>query len=92
MRHRLRGLESGRMFAMLLKLAVAALPLVAVCAASSHWLLAEWATQPFLPKLGALLATVLIGTSVFVGGCALLRVAEVEELAAALRRRLRRPG
>ena len=90
MRRRLRGLESGRMLAMLLKLAVAALPLVAVCAASSHWLLADWATQGFLPKLGALLATVVIGATVFVGGCVLLRVGEVEELIHALRRRLRR--
>jgi putative peptidoglycan lipid II flippase len=92
MRRRLRGLESGRMLAMLLKLAVAALPLVAVCAASSHWLLAGWATQAFLPKLGALLATVLIGSAVFIAGCVLLRVAEIEELVHALRRRLRRAG
>jgi putative peptidoglycan lipid II flippase len=90
MRRRLRGLQSGRMLTMLLKLAVAALPLVAVCAASSHWLLADWATQGFLPKLGALLATVVLGAAVFVGGCVLLRVGEVEELIQALRRRLRR--
>jgi uncharacterized membrane protein YcjF (UPF0283 family) len=80
------------MISMLLKLAVAALPLIAVCAASSHWLLADWATQAFLPKLGALLATVLIGLMVFVAGCALLRVAEIEELVHAVRRRLRRAG
>jgi len=92
MRRRLRGLQSRRMLAMLLKLAVAALPLVAICAASSHWLLADWATQRFLPKLGALLATVLIGSMVFVGGCVMLRVAEIEELVHALRRRLRRAG
>jgi putative peptidoglycan lipid II flippase len=92
MRRKLGGLESGRMLSMLFKLAVAALPLIAVCAASSHWLLADWATQAFLPKLGALLATVLIGLMMFVGGCALLRVAEIEELVRALRRRLQRAG
>jgi putative peptidoglycan lipid II flippase len=92
MRRKLGGLESGRMLSMLLKLAVAALPLIAVCAAASHWLLADWATQAFLPKLGALLATVLIGLMVFAGGCALLRVAEIEELVGALRRRLQRAG
>lgn len=92
MRRRLHGLESGRMLAMLLKLAVAALPLIAVCAASSHWLLADWATQAFLPKLGTLLATIMIGSTLFIGSCALLRVHEIEELVQALRRRLRRAG
>lgn len=92
MRRRLHGLESGRMLAMLLKLAAAALPLIAVCGASSHWLLADWATQGFLPKLGALLATVLIGAGVFIGACVLLRLEEIEELVHVVRRRLRRAG
>src|ERR1700676_1224152 len=45
MRRHLNGLESRRMLVMLAKVAAAAAALVAVCAASSHWLLADWATQ-----------------------------------------------
>ena len=38
------------MLRMLGKVAVASIALVALCAASSHWLLADWATQAFLSK------------------------------------------
>src|SRR6202030_4136560 len=57
MRRHLKSLESRRLLTMLAKVAVAAAALGAVCAASSHWLLADWATQPFLSNLGALLGT-----------------------------------
>jgi len=85
----LHGLETRRMLRMLGKVALASLGLVAVCAASSHWLLADWATQAFLSKLGALLFTVILGMVVFVGCAALLRVEELDELIAAIRRRLK---
>src|ERR1019366_2197138 len=78
------------MLRMLGKVAVASIALVALCAASSHWLLADWATQAFLSKLSALLATVVIGALVFVGCGALLRIEELDELSDALKRRLRR--
>src|SRR3981081_1559398 len=65
MRRHVKGLESRRMLVMLGKVAVAAAALVAVCAASSHWLLADWGTQTFLSKLGALLGTVIVGVLVF---------------------------
>jgi putative peptidoglycan lipid II flippase len=90
MHRHLRGLESRRMLRMLGKVAVASIALVALCAASSHWLLADWATQAFLSKLSALLATVVIGAVVFVGCGALLRIEEIDELSDALKRRLRR--
>jgi putative peptidoglycan lipid II flippase len=90
MRGHLHGLESRRMLAMLGKVAVAAAALGAVCAASSHWLLADWGTQGFLSKLGALLATVIVGALVFAGCGLLLHIEELKELQAALQRRLRR--
>ena len=90
MRRHLKGLESRRMLVMLGKVAVAAAALVAVCAASSHWLLADWETQVFLTKLGALLATVIAGALVFAGCGALLHIEELKELQGAIQRRLRR--
>jgi putative peptidoglycan lipid II flippase len=90
MSRHLHGLESRRMLVMLVKVAVAAAALVAVCAASSHWLLADWATQPFLRKLGALLATVIVGVAVFAGCGVALHIEELKELQSAVKRRLRR--
>jgi putative peptidoglycan lipid II flippase len=90
MRHRLKRLETRRMLAMLGKVAAASVALAALCWASQHWLLAEWATQGFVSKLGALLATVVAGVLVFVGVGAVLRIEELGALIAALRRRLHR--
>jgi hypothetical protein len=78
------------MLAMLGKVAVAAAALMAVCAASSHWLLAGWETQSLLSKVCALLGTVIVGAFVFAGCGAALRIDELKELQGALKRRLRR--
>jgi putative peptidoglycan lipid II flippase len=92
MRSHLNGLESRRMFVMLVKVAASAAALAGVCAASSHWLLVDWQTQAFLSKLSALLGTVIVGALVF-GACgALLHIEEIKELQAAVARRLRRSG
>ncbi len=90
MRRHIHGLESRRMLVMLVKVAAAAAALVAVCAASSHWLLADWQTQAFMSKLGALLGTVVVGALVFVGCGAALHIEEIKELQRAVQRRLRR--
>jgi putative peptidoglycan lipid II flippase len=90
MRRHLKGLESRRMLLMLGKVAVAAAALVAVCAASSHWLLADWQTLGFLTKLGALLATVIVGALVFAGCGVALHIEELKEVQGAILRRLRR--
>jgi len=90
MRQRLRRLETRRMLAMLLKVAVASAALAAICWTSQHWLLAEWATQAFLSKLGSLLLTVVVGVLVFLGCGAALRIEELDVLIDALRRRLSR--
>jgi len=90
MRRNLRGLQTRRMLIMLAKVAVASAALMAVCAASLHWLLADWATQAFLSKLVALLATVTIGIVVFVACGTWLRIEELHGLSAAFKRRLQR--
>jgi putative peptidoglycan lipid II flippase len=90
MHRQLGGLESRRMAVLLGKAAVAGAALAAVCAASSHWLLRDWATEIFWRKAGALLATVIAGGLVFAGCGAALRIQEFRELSGAVARRLRR--
>jgi putative peptidoglycan lipid II flippase len=86
----LSGLELGRMLVMLAKTAVAGAALAGVCAASMHWLMADWPIQPFAQKTVALLATVTVAGLTFLGCGMLLRIEEMHELAKAVRRRLRR--
>ncbi len=90
MSRQLKGLETRRMLIMLGKVTLAAAALAAVCAASSHWLLADWQTQSFLGRLGALLATISVGALVFAGAGVALHIEELKELQAALSRRFRR--
>jgi len=90
MRRRLGGLESRHMLATLGKIAVAGAALGAVCAGSAHWLLADWATQALWSKLIALLATVVVGVLVFAGCGVLLKIEELDEVVAAVNRRLKR--
>jgi putative peptidoglycan lipid II flippase len=90
MQNQLKGLESRRLLAMLAKLALASVPLVAVCTASSHWLLADWQHQALLPKIAALLVTVIAGAGLFGASGILLHIEELKELRDAFMRRLRR--
>jgi putative peptidoglycan lipid II flippase len=90
MRRQLGTLHTRRMAVMLGKVLLAALLLGAICWAGSHWLLADWAHQRFLPKLGALLTTIVVAAAAYLGMALLLRIGDVDEIAAALRRRLRR--
>jgi putative peptidoglycan lipid II flippase len=90
MQHQLKGLESRHLLSMLAKLALAIVPLVAVCAASSHWLLADWQHQALLPKIAALLVTVIAGAGLFAASGILLHIEELKELRDAFMRRLRR--
>jgi putative peptidoglycan lipid II flippase len=90
MQSHLKGLESRRLAVMLAKVAVASASLIAVCAASSHWLLADWQHQAFIPKIAALLVTVMVGGATFAGMGILLHIEELKELRDAVMRRLKR--
>jgi putative peptidoglycan lipid II flippase len=90
MRAQLKGLESRRFLILLAKIAAASAALIAVCAASSHWLLADWRTQALLPKIAALLATVIAGAGVFAACGMLLHIEELKEVRAAFKRRFAR--
>jgi predicted PurR-regulated permease PerM len=69
---------------------VAGAALAAVCFASTHWLLVDWPTQAFVPKVSALLATVLGGGAVFALSGVLLRIEELNDLIDMVKRRVRR--
>ncbi len=88
MRRHLKGLESRRMLAMLAKTSIAAAALVAVCAASRHWLLTDWATQSFPTKLAFLFGTIAVGGVAFTGCGVLLHIEELKLLQSAVMRRL----
>src|SRR6202453_3536190 len=90
MSRQLKGLETRRMLVMLGKVTLAAAALAAVCAASSHWLLAHWATRALWSKGLELLVTVVAAGGAFVVCAAALRVEELTGLLAAVARRLRR--
>jgi putative peptidoglycan lipid II flippase len=90
MRLQLKGLESRRLLLLLVKVAVASGALVAVCAASLHWLLADWRVQSLWIKLPALLATVAAGAAAFAACGVLLHIEELKELLDAITRRLKR--
>ncbi len=90
MHHHLKRLETRRMLAMLGKVAIASAALAAVCWLSQHYLLADWATQGFMPKLGSLLVTVAVGVMVFLGCGLALHIDELHLLSDAVRRRLGR--
>jgi putative peptidoglycan lipid II flippase len=90
MQAQLKGLESRRLLVLLGKISVAGAALAAVCAASMHWLLADWPTQALLPKAAFLLLTVIAGAAAFAGCGILLHVEELKELRAAVMRRLKR--
>jgi TRAP-type C4-dicarboxylate transport system permease small subunit len=89
MRGQTHGRETRRMLSMFGRLSMAAAALAAVCAASIHWLLADWATEAFAYKVSALGATVVAGALVFVGAGAALHVEELDEVLGAVKRRLR---
>jgi putative peptidoglycan lipid II flippase len=90
MRRHLQRLESGAMLRLVFKTLIAGAVLAVICLAGNHWLLADWATMRFLPKLGALLATIIVASGGFLACAMLLRIPELETIVAAVRRRLSR--
>jgi putative peptidoglycan lipid II flippase len=90
MRAQLGRLESRAMLVLLAKVALASAALFAVCWTGGHYLLADWAVQPFWPKCASLTLVILTGAAAFFLCASALGIDEVHDIAAALRRRLRR--
>jgi putative peptidoglycan lipid II flippase len=90
MRRHLGALESGAMLRLLAKLAVASAVLAAICWAGMRFLLADWATQPFLPKLLSLFLVISVGGAAFFFCASALGITELREITQAVKRRLLR--
>jgi putative peptidoglycan lipid II flippase len=90
MRAHLGRLESRAMLTLLWKVALASALLFAVSWAGAHFLLADWAVQPFWPKCIALLLVIAFAAAGFFICADALGIREVHEVMAAVRRRLRR--
>jgi putative peptidoglycan lipid II flippase len=88
----LRGLELPRMLVLLGKTLAAGAALAAVCAASNHWWLADWAAQSFVHKASALAATIVTAGLAFTLCGAVLKIEELNALLATVRRRLSATG
>jgi putative peptidoglycan lipid II flippase len=87
MRSYLGRLESHLMVGLFARLALPCTLLTLVCWGGAHYLLSDWATQALLPRLTRLVLTIAAGGAAFIGTAAALRVPEVRDLLAALRRR-----
>ncbi len=89
MHHHLKGLETRRMSALLIKVSLASAALAVVCWCAQRWLFFDWAQMAFAARLGGLLMTIGLGILIFVSCGTLLRIEEMHELTGALRRRTR---
>ena len=89
MRAHLGRLESRAMGALLARVALASLALLAIAWGGGRLLLADWATQAFWPKLASLTLVIACAGGAFFLCAGALGIGEVRELGQALRRRLR---
>jgi putative peptidoglycan lipid II flippase len=90
MHRHLGRLESRAMLSLLLRLSVACALLAGICWAGDHYLLAGWAGERFWPKAGSLAAVILVGAGAFFFCATALRIREMQDIAVAVQRRLRR--
>lgn len=89
MRAHLGRLESGAMGLLLAKLTLACAALVGIAWAGAHWLLADWAVQPFWPKLAALAAVIACAAGAFFICASALGIPELQDIVRSVRRKLR---
>jgi putative peptidoglycan lipid II flippase len=90
MHRHLRSLESGAMLRLLARLAIPSLLLAGICWAGTHFLLANWATQAFLPKAASLAVVIAIGGAAFFISATALGITELQEITRAVKRRVLR--
>jgi len=89
--HRHTGrLETRQMIATLAKLALSGAVLAALCWSAEHWLFAGWAGFSFLTRLALLLGVIAVAGGSFFATAMLLRIEELDDITALIRRKLRR--
>ncbi|MDE2051649.1 MAG: murein biosynthesis integral membrane protein MurJ, partial [Gammaproteobacteria bacterium] len=90
MHRHLGRLESRAMISLLLRLSLACAVLAGICWAGDHYLLANWASERFWRKSGSLAAVIVAGAGAFFFCATVLGIREMQDIALAVRRRLRR--
>lgn len=90
MHKQVQRLETRQMIATLTKLAVAGAVLALVCWAGQHWLMAGWAREGFLLRMVFLLVTIAVAGGAFFAVALLLRIEELDDVAAMAKRKLGR--
>lgn len=90
MRAHLGRLESRAMAALLARVALASLVLLAIAWGGGQLLLADWAAQHFWPKLASLTLVIACAAAAFFLCASALGIGEVQELRQAVWRRLHR--
>ncbi|MEA3188792.1 MAG: putative peptidoglycan lipid flippase [Chthoniobacter sp.] len=83
-----RGLELKALVITTLKILLASALLAAVCIGAQHFVFTHLATMPFLPKVCAVLGTIALAGAAFFATVSVLRIEEVQELSAIVRRKL----
>jgi putative peptidoglycan lipid II flippase len=90
MRREVQSLETRTMLITLMKVLIAGALLAAVCVAGNRWLLADWATQRVLLKIIYLAGTIAVAGLAFFGTALALRLGELDEVTALVKRKLGR--
>lgn len=90
MHKQVQRLETRQMIATLSKLALAGGVLALVCWAGQHWLMAGWAHEGFLLRMVLLLVTIAVAGGAFFAVALLLRIEELDDVAAMAKRKLGR--
>ena len=92
MRAHLKGLESASMFAALARIFVAGALMAAVCLLGASHIRDQWALLGLPMRIFQLSCIIGAAALVFFGAAALLRVGEMKELGAAIRRKIEGRG
>ncbi|TCO90904.1 putative peptidoglycan lipid II flippase [Chthoniobacter flavus] len=90
MRKQVQRLETTHMISTLAKLAFAGGVLALICWGGQHWLLAGWVHQAFLVRVVLLMAIIAVAAVAFFGVALMLRIEELDDVAAIARRKLGR--
>src|SRR5262249_527331 len=90
MRVQTRRLETRQMLLTLVKLAPAAAALALVCWAGNHWVFANWSQQNIVIRAVLLFATIGVAAAAFFALAYLLRIEEMDDVAALVKRKLGR--
>jgi len=90
MRRQVKRLETRHMLATLTKLAIPAGVLALICWAGQTWLLAGWTHEGFFLRVTQLFMTIAVAGGAFFAVAMLLRIEELDDVSALVRRKLGR--